>query len=82
MYIRRYPRGGPGPGCPGDREDDGEPLRRTAGAPLDYAAMAQLARERPEQVADYVAGRLCDDDMAPFARELSSYLEQEGGVAP
>lgn len=46
------------------------PLRQ----PLDYSDMTDYIRAWPDKLVSFVAHRLCDDDMAHFARELYEYI--------
>ena len=41
---------------------------------LNYADMTDYIRSWPDKLVSFVAGRLCDDDMDPFARELYEYI--------
>ena len=60
--------------CPKNRTDDGEPIRVQVPAALDYGDMTDYIKSWPEKLVSFVAGRLCDDDMEPFARELYAYI--------
>lgn len=51
-----------------------EPLCAQIGQPLDYADMTDYIRAWPDKLVSFVADRLCDDDMAGFARALYEYL--------
>ena len=51
-----------------------EPLWGTVGQPLDYADMTDYIKAWPDKLVSFVALRLCDDDMAAFARELYEYI--------
>lgn len=59
---------------PKNRTDRGEPLRVELPAALEYADMVDYIRSWPNKLVTFVAGRLCDDDMGDFARELYEYL--------
>ena len=58
--------------CPKNRTD--EPVRASLGGPLAYSDMTDYIRAWPDKLVSFVAHRLCDDDMAPFARELYEYI--------
>lgn len=58
--------------CPKNRTDG--PIRVQTLPPVDYADMIHYIKARPEKLVSFVADRLCDDDMRPFARELYGYL--------
>lgn len=68
--------------CPKNGTDRGEPLRAEAGRPLDYPDMTDYIRAWPDKLVSFVAHRLCDDDMAPFARELYRYICQPDRDGP
>ena len=59
---------------PKNRTDSGEPLRVEVPAALDYGDMVDYIRSWPDKLVTFVATRLCDEDMAPFARELYEYI--------
>lgn len=60
--------------CPKNRTGDGEPIRVEVPAALDYEGMVDYIRSWPDKLVSFVAARLCDDDMGPFARELYEYI--------
>lgn len=47
-----------------------EPVMVSAGAPIDYRELTAYIRAWPDKLVTFVAGRLADDDMQEFAREL------------
>lgn len=63
MYCKSSPK---------NRTD--EPVRVPLGQPLDYTDMTDYIRAWPDKLVSFVAHRLCDDDMAHFARELYEYI--------
>ena len=58
--------------CPKKRTD--APIRVVVPAALDYVDMTDYIRSWPDKLVSFVADRLCDDDMAYFARELYEYI--------
>lgn len=58
--------------CPINRTDG--PIRVQMPPPVDYTDMIHYIKTRPEKLVSFVADRLCDDDMRPFARELYGHL--------
>lgn len=66
--------------CPKNRTD--EPIRVEVGQPLDYADMTDYIRSWPDKLVSFVADRLCDDDMAEFARELYEYICEADAEGP
>lgn len=57
-------------------------LRVEARPALDYADMTDYIRSWPDKLVTFVADRLCDDDMAPFVRELYEYICQADRDGP
>ncbi len=57
--------------CPEKRT---EPVYTHFKRPLPYADISDYIRAWPDKLVSFVAERLCDDDMAPFARELYEYI--------
>lgn len=68
--------------CPKNRTEEGEPLRAEVPPALDYGDMTDYIRSWPDKLVSFVAGRLCDDDMDAFARELYEYLCAAGPDGP
>lgn len=64
------------------RTDEDEPLRVELPPGPDYADMADYIRSWPDKLVTFVADRLCDDDMAPFVRELYEYICQADRDGP
>ena len=60
--------------CPINRTKSEGPLPVSVGRPLDYGDISDYIRAWPDKVVSFVAHRLCDDDMAPFVRELYEYI--------
>ena len=57
---------------PINRPDD--PIRVSAGQPLNYADMIDYIRSWPDKLVSFVAERLCDDDIHAFTNELYGYI--------
>lgn len=41
---------------------------------INYEDMADYIRAWPDKLVSFVSGRLCDDDMDAFVRELYGYI--------
>lgn len=67
---------------PINRTDECELLRVDLPPGLDYADMADYIRSWPDKLVTFVADRLCDDDMAAFARSLYEYICQADRDGP
>lgn len=64
MYHRNRPVNG----------TDGETIRVTVTGSLPYTDIVDYIRSWPDKLVSFVVGRLCDDDMVCFARELYEYI--------
>lgn len=65
--MTMYPRNSP--------KNRTEPtLRVKLPGAMDYSDMADYIRSWPDKLVSFVVDRLCDDDMAPFVRELYEYI--------
>lgn len=53
---------------------DIEPLLVSVGQPLNYEDMVDYIRSWPDKLVTFVAERLCEDEMQPFARALYEYI--------
>ncbi len=58
----------------GPKNGSDDPIRVSVGQPLNYEDMTDYIRSWPDKLVSFVADRLCDDDMQPFARELYEYI--------
>lgn len=47
-----------------------EPIRVSAEEPIGRALLVEYIKSWPDKLVTFVAGRLADDDMQEFAREL------------
>lgn len=50
--------------------EDETTIRVEVGKPVDYVLLGEYIRSWPDKLVTFVAGRLADDDMQEFAREL------------